>query len=373
MLLDKITTPTLLVNKDKVLRNIERMAKKAEASNTILRPHFKTHQSHEIGRWFRTFGVNSITVSSLQMAAYFAADGWDDIVVAFPVNVREIEQLNSLAERTKLTILVESREVMERLDAELTTSVDFYINIDIGYGRTGIMITDLDAIDSILDVSDVSKTLNFIGFYTHAGNTYRCKKKKPVTDIFKLYEHGLMRLKEQYTIDYPAIKLSYGDTPSCSILKDFSNFDEIHPGNFAFYDMQQKHISSCSLDAIAVAMACPVVAKHESRSELVIHGGGVHFSTERARRPENVDYFGLIVAFKKGKWHVNEMGSYIRALSQEHGVIKASEELMAKTNVGDIVVILPIHSCMTADAMSHYMDLEGQIIEKWNGETVNLA
>ncbi len=368
MLLEQIKEPTLLLDKAKVLRNIERMAKKAEESNVVLRPHFKTHQSHEIGRWFRDYGVKSITVSSLRMAEYFAEDGWDDILVAFPVNVLEIDRLNALAARVKLTILVESREVMEKLDAELTTAVDFYINIDIGYGRTGIMVTDLDAIDSILDVSDVSKTLNFIGFYTHAGNTYKCKKKKPVTDIFKLYEHGMVRLKEQYTMDYPEIKLSYGDTPSCSILKDFSNFDEIHPGNFVFYDMQQKHISACSIDSIAVAMACPIVAKHERRSEVVIYGGGVHFSTERARRPENVDYFGLIVAFKKEKWHVNEMGSFIRAVSQEHGVIKASEELMKKASVGDILVILPIHACMTADAMPHYLTTEGEIIEKWDGK-----
>ena len=368
MLLNQITEPTLLVDKAKVLRNIERMAKKAEESNIVLRPHFKTHQSHEIGRWFRDYGVTKITVSSLKMAEYFAADGWDDIVVAFPVNILEMERLNALAAKLKLTILVESREVMERLDAELKESVDFFINIDIGYGRTGIMVTDLDAIDSILDVSDVSKTLNFIGFYTHAGNTYKCKKKKPVTDIFKLYEHGMVRLKEQYLMDYPEIKLSYGDTPSCSILKDFSNFDEIHPGNFVFYDMQQKHISSCSIDSVALAMACPVVAKHERRSELVIYGGGIHFSTERARRPENVDYFGLIVAFKKGKWHINEMGSFIRAVSQEHGVIKASEELMTKTKVGDVLVILPIHACMTVDAMHNYMTLEGEIIEKWDGK-----
>lgn len=368
VLLDQITEPTLLVDKTKVLRNIERMAKKAEESGTVLRPHFKTHQSHEIGRWFRDFGVTSITVSSLRMADYFAQDGWEDITVAFPVNIREIDRLNDLASRIKLNILVESREMMERLDAELKTEVDFFINIDVGYGRSGIMVTDLDAIDSILDVSDVSKTLNFAGFYTHAGNTYKCKKKKPVTDIFKLYEHGMVRLKEQYGMDYPEIKLSYGDTPSCSILKDFSNFDEIHPGNFVFYDMQQKHISSCSIDSVAMAMACPIVAKHERRNEIVIYGGGIHFSTERARRPENVDYYGLIVAFKKGKWHINEMGSFIRAVSQEHGVVKASDELMAKVNVGDIVVILPIHACMTADAMPHYLTLDGEKIEKWDGK-----
>ncbi|MEM6737764.1 MAG: alanine racemase, partial [Bacteroidota bacterium] len=78
----KITDPTLLLNKDICLRNIERMVAKAKHHNLTFRPHFKTHQSHEIGRWFREYGVDKITVSSLKMAEYFAEDQWGDITVA---------------------------------------------------------------------------------------------------------------------------------------------------------------------------------------------------------------------------------------------------------------------------------------------------
>ena len=47
------------------------MARKAKDNGLIFRPHFKTHQSIEIGEWFRESGVNKITVSSLTMANYF--------------------------------------------------------------------------------------------------------------------------------------------------------------------------------------------------------------------------------------------------------------------------------------------------------------
>ena len=49
------------------------MAAKARSAHVRFRPHFKTHQSLEIGRWFREFGVDAITVSSVGMAAFFAA------------------------------------------------------------------------------------------------------------------------------------------------------------------------------------------------------------------------------------------------------------------------------------------------------------
>ena len=73
------------------------MAGKAHANRLVFRPHFKTHQSHLIGQWFREEGVTKITASSLSMAAYFAEDGWDDITVAFPVNIREMDTINELA------------------------------------------------------------------------------------------------------------------------------------------------------------------------------------------------------------------------------------------------------------------------------------
>ena len=60
------------------------MVDRAAAADVDFRPHFKTHRSREVGRWFRDFGVAAITVSSVDMAQYFSNDGWDDITIAFP-------------------------------------------------------------------------------------------------------------------------------------------------------------------------------------------------------------------------------------------------------------------------------------------------
>jgi len=104
-LYNKITEPTLLLNKQICLLNIRRMKQKADKNNVQFRPHFKTHQSVEIGEWFRQEGVLSISVSSLKMARYFAEAGWDDITLAFPVNIREASQINELAGKIKLNLL----------------------------------------------------------------------------------------------------------------------------------------------------------------------------------------------------------------------------------------------------------------------------
>ena len=104
-----ITKPTLLLDEQKCRDNIRMMTGKAEKSKVAFRPHFKTHQSLEIGRWFKESGVDKITVSSLEMAVYFAPE-WNDITVAFPVNILEIETINYLAEKINLNLLIESVE-----------------------------------------------------------------------------------------------------------------------------------------------------------------------------------------------------------------------------------------------------------------------
>ena len=68
----QVIQPTMVLNEEICKSNIARMAAKAKAAQVIFRPHFKTHQSREIGEWFRACGVDKITVSSLNMAMKFA-------------------------------------------------------------------------------------------------------------------------------------------------------------------------------------------------------------------------------------------------------------------------------------------------------------
>ena len=124
--------PTLVLDEQKCKANIRKMAAKAEANGVEFRPHFKTHQSLEIGSWFREVGVTKITVSSVDMALYFAQDAWQDITIAFPVNLLEIDPINQLAEQLNLTILLEDSTTAQRLDGLLSAKVNVFIKINIG-------------------------------------------------------------------------------------------------------------------------------------------------------------------------------------------------------------------------------------------------
>lgn len=359
----EIIRPTLIVDKEICLQNIGRMAQKAAENRLRFRPHFKTHQSLEVGKWFKSFGVESITVSSVRMAEYFAMDGWKDITLAFPLNIREIHLINRLAANCNFNVVVENREATEALSKQVTSPAGVYIKIDTGYHRTGILSSRTSTIDAVIRQISSNPLTTFKGFLSHTGHTYQAKS---TNEIFSRHFDALLKLKSlknRYKKDFPSVEISLGDTPSCSICTNFDGVDEIRPGNFIFYDLMQYSLGVCKLEDIAVRMVCPVVARHLSRNEIVIYGGAIHFSKDSILNVDGKRMFGRIIINKKGKKRLLDTKNYLAKLSQEHGILKVTPAEFKSFNIGDLVEILPVHSCLTADAMGFYQTTEGELIK----------
>jgi len=359
----EIIRPTLVLDKEICLRNIEKMAQKAAEYKLKFRPHFKTHQSAEIGEWFKLFGVDAITVSSVQMAEYFAANGWRDITIAFSVNILEIENINRLAATIKLNILVENKEVAKVLSKNILYPLGVYIKIDTGAHRTGISASKTTTINGVLKQLLPNKKLKFKGFLTHAGHNYSAKS---TNEIFSRHFDSLLKLKllkQKYKKEFPNIEISIGDTPSTSICTTFDGVDEIRPGNFVFYDLMQQNLGVCAFEDIAVKIKCPVISKHISRNEIVIYGGAVHFSKESISNVNGKEMFGRIVIEKKGKKILLDPLNYVSRLSQEHGILKVTQKQFKNFKIGDLVEIIPVHSCLTANILGHYQTTDGETIK----------
>ncbi len=356
-----ISKPSLIVNEAICKRNIKKMVQKASRNNVIFRPHFKTHQSSSIGDWFKEEGVRSITVSSVEMATYFADHGWKDITIAFPVNAREINDINLLSDKTSLTLLVDQQASIDYLNNNLSNVVDVMIKIDTGYQRVGIPATHYNNIKKLVHLINNGIKTKFKGFLAHAGHSYNCKNQAAIKVVHEQSKTLLLKLKEHFIETHPKLIISVGDTPTCSTMEDFSWANEIRPGNFVFYDLSQVEIGSCDVNDISVALACPVVGVYELQNKIIIYGGGVHFSKEINNNAKN---YGQVVMFKKGKWETTNTSIIVEKLSQEHGTIRANKEFIQNIKIGDLIYVLPIHSCMTANLMKHYITCDGKILLK---------
>lgn len=363
MKLSQIEAPTLLLDAAQCRTNIRHMAEKAKKHRVTLDPHFKTHQSHQIGAWFREEGVDQITVSSVRMARYFQQTGWRNITLAFPANLRQIDQINALAGDVNLTLFVNGARTAHELEQNLEVEVGAYTEIDTGYQRTGIPHDHNEEIEQLIDLFRHSKMLTFKGFYTHAGHSYKATKPEEIAEIHSITLHRLNQLRKQVGVKHSNVRLSIGDTPASSTVNNFAGVESIHPGNFVFYDVNQYRISSCTPDQIAVALACPVVSRRPERKELILHGGAIHLSKQFERFKDNTPYYGLPVTLDESGWSEPWPNSYLRSLSQEHGILKCNSEKFEQYRVGDLVGILPIHSCLTCNLMGEYLTLDGASVD----------
>ncbi len=351
-----INKPTLLIDKSIVLANIKEMKHKANESNAMLRPHFKTHQSAKIGDWFRAEGIDKITVSSVEMAFYFAKYGWKDITIAFPLNIRELDSVIELSKKIELTVLVTSMQHIEALLAANIKNISYFIKIDVGYHRSGLESNQFELIKEIIDKQN--ENLIFKGFLSHFGDTYHVSNPSEVNDIYESGIKELLTLKEKINLKKELL-ISVGDTPSCSLVPSFQGVDEIRPGNFVYYDLMQKQIGSCVHNQVAAIVACPVVDIYPQRKEVLIYGGAVHISKEYVTINKTNKSYGEIVEINKNGWGEVIPNTWVKNVSQEHGIIATTDEFITKIKIGDILGIVPVHSCLVANLLRDIVVING--------------
>ncbi|HMQ47976.1 MAG TPA: alanine racemase [Saprospiraceae bacterium] len=357
-----ILTPTLLLDEGRCRKHIQRMADKAQRLGLTLRPHFKTPQSAAIGAWFRDYGIEKITVSSLTMATYFANQGWNDITVAFPVNIRELSTIQDLAARIQLGLVVENLDSIQYLESHLTHPVSAWIKINIGNNRTGILPSDETQLEALLQALHKATQLKLEGFLGHAGQSYQARGQEAIAQVHRESLYKMYQLIQRYQSHFPNLKVSVGDTPTCSVMDTFPGANELRPGNFLFYDLMQWQIGSCQIDDIALVMACPVVAKNKISCEITLYGGAIHFSKDHLLFPDGKPYYGLAVRRIEDQWKLVEPYAYIKTLSQEHGIVKANPAYWEELKIGDLAYIIPVHACLTANLLKSYRTMGGEYL-----------
>lgn len=339
------------------------MADKARKNGLTFKPHMKTHQSAEIGKWFKDLDVTAITVSSVKMARYFADHSWDDITIAFPCNIRQIDEINNLASDVSLTLILSNIQTAEFLREQLSARTKIYIELDAGSSRTGLQVSDLTKIKKLISTLVDSSNLHWIGFYSHPGHSYSARSKKEIREVHKSVTEQIHQLRVNLEPEFGSFEVCIGDTPCCSVADDFDSIDAISPGNFVFYDLMQVQIGSCEVQDIATALACPIVDIYPSRNEIAIYGGAIHFSKE-SLQTNNFTHFGQPAATNKKGWEIYDSETYLKSLSQEHGIIKCSDKIINDFSVGDTIDIIPVHSCLTAHLIGEYLFSGGQVVQQ---------
>ncbi len=79
-----------------------------------------------------------------------------------------------------------------------------------------------------------------------------------------------------------------------------------------------------------------------------------------------VEGFGRLFYLIIG-WTLPLDGTFVKSVSQEHGIIKTTPEHIDKFSPGGVFIgILPVHSCLTTIMIKEILTLNGEVIHTMN-------
>jgi D-serine deaminase-like pyridoxal phosphate-dependent protein len=76
--------------------------------------------------------------------------------------------------------------------------------------------------------------------------------------------------------------------------------------------------------------------------------------------------YGMVCLPGENGWSAPLEGAWVAGLSQEHGIVHLPETTLARLCPGDLLCIIPAHSCLTVTLMKRYLTLDGRSIETMN-------
>lgn len=346
-----VETPCLIIDVEKMKRNINMMAGIARDNGVSLRPHIKTHKIPEIAKMQIEAGAKGITVAKVSEAEIMAANGIDDIFIAYPIiGNSKVERVLDLSGRIRLITGVDSIAGAKFLsDAALARgqTAEVWIEVDTGFRRTGVPYETVTGF-----ASEISKFkgLRITGIYTYKGLTY---KGKATDDREKAgLEESQMMVEAARRLEKAGIKvsnISVGSTPTGEFAASVPGITEIRPGTYVFNDAMQVKVGTCSTDDCAAKILVTVISVN-SDEYAVIDGGCKTFPTDTALDafPHYLKGYGMIEGYEE---------FVINRLSEEHGMVDTTKGAK-KPRVGQQLMVIPNHICPAMNLQNHVYFLE---------------
>ena len=321
---EELDTPTLTADLDAVERNIAAMQAYTDEHGLALRPHIKTHKLPQIAQLQVDAGARGITCQKLAEADVFVDAGFDDILLTFPlVGEAKAEHLATLARRARMTIVGDSETVAAGLASALSRhglEVDFLVECDTGFGRTGVQTPD-EAVSLAALVTRL-EGLRFAGLMTYPS----------------LPETGALLRATREAVEragIPVERVSGGGTPTARRTHELGVVDELRVGTYVYGDRACIANGSVPLEDCALRVVATVVSR-PTRDRAIIDAGSKTLTSDPALGQTG---YGQLVEHPEAE---------VYNLNEEHGYVDVSR-CAVPPEIGDPVTVIPNHACTTAN------------------------
>ena len=332
-------TPAVVVDLDRVERNIARLQARCDAVGLANRPHIKTHKSPAIARMQREAGARGITCQKLGEAEVMAEAGFGDILISYNLLGEEkLARLARLMGSAKMTVAADNPVTVAGLPRAAESAgrpLDVVVECDTGRKRAGVE-TAAEAVALAENIAG-RPGLRFAGFLLYAPET-----AIPQTQAF--LDEALAGVR---AAGLDAAIVSTGGTPNLANLGRIAGASEHRAGTYVFNDRMMMAAGAASLDDCALHVVATVVSRGGPERGIVDAG-----SKTLTSDTGGLDGHGLILEYPQARIH---------KFAEEHGFLDLAARA-AKPAVGEAVRIVPNHVCVVVNMVDRLVATRGEAI-----------
>lgn len=357
-----LDTPCLILDAERMDRNVARLRTRLDALGVALRPHLKTSKCVEVARRVMATPAGPATVSTLREASRFAEAGVRDIVYAVGIAPSKLPQVLELRARgVDIAVVldtVEQAHAVVEASRNAGARIPALIEIDCDGHRSGIRPDDGTQLLEIGRCLDDGAELR--GVITHAGASYAARGNDALRQCAEIERRSVVEaaatLREA---GLPCPVISVGSTPTAHNATDLAGVTEVRAGVFVFFDLFMTGVGVCRIDDIAISVLATVIGHQREKGWILVDAGWMAMSQDRGTSKQEVNQGYGVVCDLAG----NPYPDLILAdANQEHGIIAVrpgSNGKLPDLAVGDRVRILPNHACATAAQHGSYHVVRG--------------
>ena len=332
-------TPSVVIDLDRVERNIARVQAACDAAGIANRPHIKTHKSPILAQMQRDAGAKGITCQKLGEAEVMAEAGFDDILISYNILGEEkLGRLGALMRRANMVVAADNPVTVEGLPkaaALAGRNLDVVVECDTGYKRAGVETT-AEAIALAKDIAS-RPGLTFAGFLM-----YPPVDRAAPTQAF--LDEALAGIREA---GLDARIISTGGTPNLRNMGLLKGATEHRAGTYIFNDRMMMQAGHATEDDVALHVVATVVSR-AGPDRGILDAGSKTLTWDSG----GLDGYGLILEHPEAK---------IARFSEEHGFLDLTGS-NSRPNVGDVVRIIPNHVCVVVNMVDRMIAVRGDEI-----------
>ncbi len=352
----EVPTPALIVDLDRMERNIAAWQAMADRNGTKLRPHIKTHKAPAIARQQIAAGACGIASAKPTEAEVFVAAGCDDVVIAYPtVGADKWARLARMAGSTRLTVNVDSDHQARGLSAAAVAqdvSIRVHIEIDTGLNRVGIAQDDYPAVLAFARLIASLPGIELDGVTTHRGKFSERLARMPNAEAGHEEGQILVDLAERLRADgLPVANVAAGGTITGPGVAEVAGVTEVRAGTYVFYDAMQVGYGAATPDDVALTILATVVSTRRA-GWTTVDAGSKTFSGDRG---------GVANAGADEISRAVDIDAAVMRVTEEHGMVRLGPG--ASVEVGQKLRFTPYHVCTSVNLADELVGVRAGVVE----------